>query len=309
MVMLHTQHALDSLILVHLAFVIHLGLLQLIVKKTFTLLIIEITVFMCFLLVGSSYLFKFGKNGPISERGTLSSPADIAIDSEDYVFVVSTMMVSIFDKTGYFVRAFGGQGKEPGQFSHISGLHISTHGHFCVSKSYNNRVQIFESPKSHNKDSEVIREGVKTISSRKPLYTINPESDVPSITLTGIIEPWGITVGVNDDIYIASKKDKKIIVYNSHSHELREEISELIWESPQNAKDLASLSDVAVCEDGCLVINIQNQLVKITLDGLVLASVGKRGERGRRDQLDKSNYGIAIVRGQIYVADLGNHRI
>ena len=250
-------------------------------------------------------LFKFG-----SKRGTLSSPADIAIDSEDYVFVASTTMVSIFDKTGSFVRAFGGQGSEPGQFSHVSGLHISTHGHFYVSESYANRVQIFESPKFHNKDSDVISEGVKTISSRKPLYTIDPESDVPSMTLTGISEPWKITVGVNDDIYVASKKDKKIIIYDGCSHKLREDISELIWESPQNAKDLAGLCDVAVCEDGCWVTSIQNQLVKITLDGLVLASVGKRGERGRKDdELDKPN-GIAIGReGQIYVADQGNHRV
>ena len=48
--------------------------------------------------------------------------------------------------------------------------------------------------------------------------------------------------------------------------------------SPQHGKDMADLSDVAVCEDGCLLISIQNQLVKMTLDGLVLASVGKRGE-------------------------------
>ena len=221
---------------------------------------------------------------------TLNSPADIAIDSEDYVFVASTTMVSIFDKTASIVRAFGGQGSEPGQFSHISGLHISTHGHFYVSESYSNLVQIFESPKSHNKDSDIIREGVKTISSRKPLYTIGPESDVPSMTLTGISEPWGVTVGVNDDIYVASKKDKKIIIYDGRSHELREEINELTWESPQNAKDLASLCDVAVCEDGCLLIGIQNQPVKITLDGLVLASVGKRVERGGTDDnLDKPN--------------------
>ena len=224
------------------------------------------------------YLFKFGKCGPISERGSLSSPTGIVIDSEDYVFVASTTMVSIFDKTGSFVRAFGGQGSEPGQFSHISGLYISTNGHFYVSEFYNNRVQVFESPKSHNKDNDVISEGAKTISSCRPLYTIGPESDVPSVTLTDISEPWGVTMGANGDIYVASKKEKKIVIYDSHSHELREEISELIWESPQGGKDMADLSDVAVCEDGCLLISIQNQLVKMTLDGLVLASVGKRGE-------------------------------
>ena len=73
---------------------------------------------------------------------------------------------------------------------------------------------------------------------------------------------------------------------------------------------MADLSDVAVCEDGCLLISIQNQLVKMTLDGLVLASVGKRGEWRRRDnELDKPN-GVALGRqGQIYVTDQGNHRI
>ena len=256
------------------------------------------------------YLFKFGKCGSICERGTLSSPADIAIDSEDYVFVASTTMVSVFDKTGSFIRAFGGQGNEPGQFSHISGLYISRSGHFYVSEFYNNRVQIFECPKSHNKDNDAISEGIKAISSRRPLYTIGPESDAPSVTLTGINEPWGVATATNGDIYVASKKGKKIAICDAHSYELREEISALIWESPQGGKDMADLSNVCVCEDGCLLISIQNQLVKITLDGLVLASVGKRGERGRRDnELDKPN-GIAVGRdGQVYVADRGNYRV
>ena len=204
----------------------------------------------------------------------------------------------------------GGQGSEPGQFSHISGLYISMNGCFYVSEFYNHRVQIFESPKSHNKDNNVISEGVKTISSHRPLYTIGPESDIPSVTLMGISEPWGVTIGANDDICVASKKDKKIFLNGGHSYELREEISELIWESPQDGKDMADLSDVAVCEDGCLLISIQNQLVKITLDRLVLASIGKRGEQGRKDnELDKPN-GIAVGKeGQIYVADRGNYRV
>ena len=256
------------------------------------------------------YLFKFGKCGPISERGTLSSPTDITIDSEDYVFVASTTMVSIFDKSGSFIRAFGGQGSEPGQFSHISGLHISKNGHFYVSEFFHNRVQIFECPKSHNEDNDVISEGIKTISSHRPLYTIGPESDVSSMTITGINEPWGVTTAPNGDIYVASKKDKKIAIYDGQSHEFREEISQLIWESPQEGKDMADLSDVAICEDGCLLISIQNQLAKITLDGLVIASIGKKRKRGRsNNDLDKPN-SIAVGKdGQIYVADKGNYRV
>ena len=113
----------------------------------------------------------------------------------------------IFDKSGSSNRAFGGQGSKPGEFGHISGLYISTSGHFYVSEFYNHRLLIFESPKSHN---DAISEGVKTISSHSPLYTIGPESDIPSVTLTGISEPWGVTMAANDDI--CSKKDKKIVL-------------------------------------------------------------------------------------------------
>ena len=93
--------------------------------------------------------------------------------------------------------------------------------------------------KSHN---EAISEGVKEISSRKPLYTIGPESDASSVTLTGINEPWGVATTTNGDIYVASKKGKKIAIYDAHSYELREEICALIWESPQGGKDMADLS-------------------------------------------------------------------
>ena len=72
-------------------------------------------------------------------------------------------------------------------------------------------------------------------------------------------------MGADDDIYAASKKkEKKLFIYDGQSHELKEETSALIWESPQNGKDMADVSDVAVCEDDCLLISIQNQLVKIT---------------------------------------------
>ena len=81
-------------------------------------------------------------------------------------------------------------------FSHISGVYITidTNNHFFVSEFYNNCVQIksFKTPKSHNEDNNVISEG---ISSHRPFYTIGPESDVLSVTLTSISEPRQVTMG------------------------------------------------------------------------------------------------------------------
>ena len=92
-------------------------------------------------------LFQFGKSGSWMERGVLTSPMAIAIDNEDNVFVASVMMISIFDKSGSFIRSFGGHGSDPGQFNFIRGLHIGKNGYLYVSDYSNNRVQIFEGPK------------------------------------------------------------------------------------------------------------------------------------------------------------------
>ena len=57
------------------------------------------------------YLFSFGRKGNSRDRGSLSSPTAIAIDSEDYVYISeSNVGVSIFDCNGCFVKAFGVRG-------------------------------------------------------------------------------------------------------------------------------------------------------------------------------------------------------
>ena len=72
------------------------------------------------------FLFSFGRKGTSRDRGSLSSPTAIAIDSEDYVYISeSNVGVSIFDCNGCFVKAFGVRGSSPGN---VKAMHIDTRG-------------------------------------------------------------------------------------------------------------------------------------------------------------------------------------
>lgn len=92
------------------------------------------------------FLFKFGKQGAPNIRGALTSPHAITLDDEDNVYIGDAVgIIHIFDKNGGFIRQFGGNGEEPGQFSFISGLHFDKNTHLLyVCEWSNDRVQIFE---------------------------------------------------------------------------------------------------------------------------------------------------------------------
>ena len=258
------------------------------------------------------FLFKFGKTGSVMERGTLHSPNTVAIDNDDYVYVGSSIMLSIFDKTGKFIKAFGGNGSEPGEFSYITCLHISNSGHLYVSDYNNDRVQIFEINQTPC-ESETYDEGMKTLSMcRRPVYTIGPASDMPGKILSGgdIGEPAGVTVTENGDLLVLNKKKKQVFFFDSETYVPKDdEITQLLWESSRDC-EILDPNDIAVCEDGCLLMCVRNQLVKLTMSEEVIASVGKRGRRGREDDELDTPDGIAVSRdGLIYVADKGNHRV
>ncbi len=251
-------------------------------------------------------LFKFGKSGSWMERGVLLSPMAIAIDSEDNVFVGSVLMISIFDKSGSFLRSVGGQGSDPGQFNFIKGLHIGKNGFIYVSEYSNNRVQVFEGSKP-SQSSRENHTDVKTLRFRRPVHTIGPNSEKPVKIISDVMEPFGVTTTENGNIVVAAKAKKLIILNSDYEH--HGEISRLIGDFSRN-NEIVDLVDIALCKDGCFLVTIKHQLLKITPLGEVVAAVGSRGKRGNGDlQLDLPN-GIAVRKsGQVFVVDSGNHRI
>lgn len=82
----------------------------------------------------------------------LNQPNDVAVDRDGNVFVVQghtpgtrgDPRVLKFDRTGRFIRSWGGKGTGPGQFDVAHGVAIDAKGLLWVSDRENQRIQIFD---------------------------------------------------------------------------------------------------------------------------------------------------------------------
>ena len=83
----------------------------------------------------------------------LNQPNDIAIAANGDVFVVQghtpglakgDARVLKFDKTGRFIKSWGGKGKGPGQFDVAHGIAIDAKGLLWVMDRENQRIQVFD---------------------------------------------------------------------------------------------------------------------------------------------------------------------
>ena len=263
-------------------------------------------------------LFTFGKSGSWTERGTQTSPKAITIDAQDNVIVADHLeKISVFDKSGNLIRDFGGSGKDAGKFKGIRGICSGKNGSLYVSEYGNNRVQIFEGNQSN---VEVMCDPIRDIalgdvsipsilSSRRPFYTIGPSSDKPLKILSNIADPWGVATAPNGDLFVVSKSEKKVLVYDSRDFEFKEEIDKFYWETSRD-NQIADPTSIAVCHDGCLLVSLKNQLVKVNASGEVIASVGNKGRSGRNDNELNSPSSVTLGKdGRVYVVDKGNERV
>ena len=90
----------------------------------------------------------------------LNQPNDVAIARNGDIFVVQghtpgamgDPRVLKFDKTGKFIKSWGGKGKEPGKFDVAHGIAIDAKGLLWVTDRENQRIQIFDA------DGKFVRE-------------------------------------------------------------------------------------------------------------------------------------------------------
>src|SRR4029450_10753199 len=90
----------------------------------------------------------------------LNQPNDVAIAANGDIFVAQghtpgprgDARVLKFDKTGRFIKSWGGKGKDPGQFEVAHGLAIDARGLLWVADRENQRIQIFDA------DGKFVRE-------------------------------------------------------------------------------------------------------------------------------------------------------
>jgi DNA-binding beta-propeller fold protein YncE len=82
----------------------------------------------------------------------LNQPNDVAFSRSGDVFVVQghtpgaagDPRVLKFDKSGHFIKSWGGKGKEPGKFEVAHGIAIDANGLLWVTDRENQRIQIFD---------------------------------------------------------------------------------------------------------------------------------------------------------------------
>ena len=97
-------------------------------------------------------LMTLGKPGVAGDgQDTFNKPSDVAIAPNGDIFVadghdVGTGNARIvkFDKTGKYIKEWGGHGSEPGKFEMPHGLAFDSKGRLFVADRGNNRIQIFD---------------------------------------------------------------------------------------------------------------------------------------------------------------------
>jgi uncharacterized protein (TIGR03663 family) len=89
-------------------------------------------------------VLSVGAIGP--GEGQFLDPRGVAVDKEGFMYVADAgnQRVQVFDGSGGFVRAWGGEGEGAGQFKEPWGIAVGPDGDVYVADTWNHRVQVFD---------------------------------------------------------------------------------------------------------------------------------------------------------------------
>ena len=123
----------------------------------------------------------------------------------------------------------------------------------------------------------------------------------PVNIITGLNRPWGIAVRNNGDIVVAENEAHRITILNKKGKKVRSFGTEGQFTRPR---------EVAITNDGHILITDDHRLQKLTTDGVCVKSVGSSKSGSGRLQFNNP-VGITVhpITGQIFVADYLNNRI
>ena len=117
--------------------------------------------------VGGHVVYKLNPQGKIlltlgtkGQPGQIREPTDVAFGRNGDVFIVQGHTPGVngdprvvkFDKTGVFIKSWGGKGKGPGQFEVAHGIAVDAKGQLWVVDRENQRIQIFDQDGAYIKE-------------------------------------------------------------------------------------------------------------------------------------------------------------
>jgi DNA-binding beta-propeller fold protein YncE len=85
--------------------------------------------------------------GAGSESGKLGYVSDVVQDDDGYFYVAEfgeIQRISKFDNDGHYLRSWGSQGSEPGQFARVRALALGPDGLLYAADACNHRIQVFD---------------------------------------------------------------------------------------------------------------------------------------------------------------------
>ena len=135
---------------------------------------------------------------------------------------------------------------------------------------------------------------------------INPYLDniTPVYTITELNHPWGVAVSDDNHVIITEWSGHCVTILDREGKKMKS----LGGEGGSGDVKFSCPCGVAITADKFILVSDKHRIQKISMDGYLIASVGKWGSRPL--QFNSPN-GIAIspITGQVYIADVGNHHI
>ena len=270
-----------------------------------------------------SFLGTWGSFG--AGPGQFNRPWSVAIDAAGYVFVTDfyNNRVQKFLMDGTYVGQWGGFGTGDGQFHHPVGIAVDHDGNVYVAEHQNHRVSKFTNNgvfiKSWGRPAgppESLGYPVElAIGADNVLYVTNVyTAAIQKYTLDGaylggwtvagtaLIDPYGVAVGPNGMVYVAS--NSQLLIYDT-SGVLQGTIGSIGPGPGQFFHPHGIATDAA---GNLLVADTENHRVqKLSPSGSHLWSIGSPGAGPGQFNLPVD---VTIdAGGRIYVTDHLNHRI
>ena len=142
----------------------------------------------------------------------------------------------------------------------------------------------------------------------------NPYLDniTPVYAITELEDPWGVTVSDDNHVIITEHYGYCVAILDREG----KKVKSLGLEGRSGNFEFFFPRGVAITPDKFILVSDNNKIQKISMDGYLIASVGKEEKeeeeeviQGPLEFLYPSGIAISPITGQVYIADDDNHRI
>lgn len=289
-------------------------------------------------LPGDEYIDKWGQVSARAAWGganVLSSPKDLALDGQGYVYVADggSNRILVLDQTGQTVRQIGGPEGTEGALSEPWGVAVGPNGDVYVADTWNHRVAVFGSDGTLTRswgvfgsadaqgsgnllygprDVAVDAQGnvYVTDTGNKRVIKYDSAGNVQAI-LGGagssegqFQEPCGIALAADGTLYVADTWNQRVQVFDANLNYLRQ------W-------PIYAWQGASVVNKPYLAVDTEQNVYVTDPEGYRVLQFSREGVLERvwgqyGTDLSSMNLPTGIVvddSGDIYVADAGNGRV